>query len=210
MISMINVHFNNINYDWIYFFDTYKKYVKKSHTVLEIGASNVERTIQLAGECRKLLGVELMLERLPKSWGNVTYIQGDWQKLTKVVQKNSIDIAVSSHVIEHVPDDEVALKEMYSVLKPGGIALFNTPNRNRLTCAVYETIFGKRTFPFWEHQREYTDSDLLLLIKKTKFKIVKIEPLVFGIHGGHIFIYTKNVPEHLRKYCNFWQIILKK
>lgn len=37
------------------------------------------------------------------------------------------DIVICSHVLEHVPDDRAAMREMHRVLAPGGIALVQTP-----------------------------------------------------------------------------------
>ncbi|MBP6412631.1 MAG: class I SAM-dependent methyltransferase [Bacteroidia bacterium] len=36
-------------------------------------------------------------------------------------EDNSFDMVYSSHVLEHIPDQQKALKEIYRVLKPGGI-----------------------------------------------------------------------------------------
>lgn len=45
------------------------------------------------------------------------------------LEDNTYDSIVSFQVIEHIEDDEFFLKEIYRVLKPGGIALLTTPNR---------------------------------------------------------------------------------
>ncbi len=45
---------------------------------------------------------------------------------------NSIDILISSEVVEHLPDPVPALKEMQRVLKPGGYAMVTTPNPGNL------------------------------------------------------------------------------
>lgn len=37
------------------------------------------------------------------------------------------DTVVCSHVLEHVPDDRAAVREIYRVLRPGGVALIQTP-----------------------------------------------------------------------------------
>ena len=39
----------------------------------------------------------------------------------------SYDLVVCSHVLEHVPDDRAALREMHRVLRPGGVALLQHP-----------------------------------------------------------------------------------
>jgi 2-polyprenyl-3-methyl-5-hydroxy-6-metoxy-1,4-benzoquinol methylase len=43
---------------------------------------------------------------------------------------NAYDSIASFQVIEHIQDDVLFLKEIYRVLKPGGIALLTTPNRS--------------------------------------------------------------------------------
>jgi len=42
---------------------------------------------------------------------------------------NAYDSIVSFQVIEHIEDDLLYLSEIHRVLKPGGVALFTTPNR---------------------------------------------------------------------------------
>jgi 2-polyprenyl-3-methyl-5-hydroxy-6-metoxy-1,4-benzoquinol methylase len=45
------------------------------------------------------------------------------------LKDNTYDCVVSFQVIEHIKNDALYLKEINRVLKPGGIALFTTPNR---------------------------------------------------------------------------------
>ena len=198
------------NYDWWSLMNAYRQYVTPASDVLEIGASRPERTKSLAKLCKSLIGVELMPERTPVNSDNITYVTGDWQVLSSVLKPQSIDVAVSSHVIEHVPDDLKAINELYKVLKPGGVALLNTPNRLRLTRRIIELFTGPRKFPFWEHQREYDATDLETLLAKSDFKRYEIKPLVFGLHGGPCFIYIGKVPSIFRGAANYWEIHLYK
>lgn len=41
---------------------------------------------------------------------------------------NTFDVIVSSEVIEHVPEPTQAMRELFRVLKPGGILILTTPN----------------------------------------------------------------------------------
>ncbi|MCR4793338.1 MAG: class I SAM-dependent methyltransferase [Lachnospiraceae bacterium] len=46
------------------------------------------------------------------------------------------DYIICNHVLEHVVDDNLAISELYRVLKPGGEALINVP----ITKSIFETI----------------------------------------------------------------------
>lgn len=58
---------------------------------------------------------------------------------------NSIDLIVSSDVLEHVPDGPAAFRETYRVLKPGGMHLFTVPTYEK-TVKRAEIVGGKISF----------------------------------------------------------------
>ena len=44
---------------------------------------------------------------------------------TKLPYENdSFDIVIGNHIMEHIPNDQAAMKEIYRVIKPGGAAIF--------------------------------------------------------------------------------------
>jgi ubiquinone/menaquinone biosynthesis C-methylase UbiE len=61
---------------------------------------------------------------------------------------NTFDFVFSSHVLEHVPDKVKAVKEIYRVLKPGGIFFCITPSRSDRFYAVINNYIYliKRSF----------------------------------------------------------------
>src|SRR2546428_5270695 len=197
-------------YDWVSALESYRKYVTPTSSVLEIGASRIDKTKELSRWCNKLIGVELLPERTPENFGNVRYVTGDWENLSTLVPRESIDLAISTHVIEHIPSDLKAMNELFEVLKPGGRAVINTPNRKRLVRAVIEKFSGERVFPYGEHVREYLENDLIQLLAASRFRKYHIYPVVFGVHGGPIFLYSTSVPKRLRGLANFWEIHLLK
>jgi len=60
----------------------------------------------------------------------IHFMSGDIFKLP--FADNSIDIFISSEVVEHLPDPLPALQEMQRVLKPAGYAMVTTPNPRNL------------------------------------------------------------------------------
>jgi SAM-dependent methyltransferase len=191
--------------------ETYLRHVNKNSLVMEIGASNKDNTEELAKHVFKVIGIEYFPHRVPQNFSNIEYVCGDWQELSKTIPLNSIDCAVSSHTIEHIQKDLKAINELYKVLKPGGVAILNTPNRQRLTRRLIEIFTGPRKFPYWEHVREYSYTDLYTLLMKSKFKNFEITPVLFGIQADlHWKFYNTNVHPKLFNLANYWEILLTK
>lgn len=75
-------------------------------------------------------------------------------------QAGSFDVILCNHVLEHIPDDRGAMREIYRVLRPGGWALLNVPAYQHLpgtledpaitSPAERERVFGQR-----DHVRMY-------------------------------------------------------
>jgi SAM-dependent methyltransferase len=66
----------------------------------------------------------------------------------------SLDAIICSHVLEHVPDDAGAMRELHRVLRPGGTAIVMVPlDHSRAT--TYEdpsiTEPDEREAKFWQH-----------------------------------------------------------
>ena len=47
------------------------------------------------------------------------------------------DVVMANHVLEHIPDDRAAMRELFRVLKPGGIAVLTAPI-NATRAGTYE------------------------------------------------------------------------
>jgi hypothetical protein len=71
----------------------------------------------------------------------------------------SFDLIICNHVLEHIPDDRAAMKEMYRVLVPGGQAVITVPIRmDRATHedpSITSAAERRRHFGQWDHVRFY-------------------------------------------------------
>jgi predicted SAM-dependent methyltransferase len=52
--------------------------------------------------------------------------------LDMAFEADSFDMLIANHVLEHVGDAEIALHEIFRVLKPGGYAILQTPYSTKL------------------------------------------------------------------------------
>lgn len=192
--------------DWEHFLETYKSLVKENFTVVETGSGNELKTREFSKYCKKLTGIDVDKSKIKNLGGNITLINGDWQKLTTYVDKESADLTISFHVLEHIENDLKALNESYEVLKPGGRLLLLTPNRTRLSKLAARVLgLGKR-LDYPEHIREYTYDDLVKLFSRSRFGNCSIKGLVLGLHTGKFHLYLKESPKTLRNLVNFWEV----
>ena len=75
-------------------------------------------------------------------------------------QDNSYDYIFCNHVLEHIPDDGKAMRELYRVLKLGGIAILQVPLENeRLTtfedASITDSKERAKIFGQYDHVRIY-------------------------------------------------------
>lgn len=75
--------------------------------------------------------------------GPARYVKADLAPVARDVAPEDIarlsfgdrefDLVIANHVLEHVADDRAAMKEVFRVLKPGGLAVLQTPYSQKLS-----------------------------------------------------------------------------
>lgn len=68
---------------------------------------------------------------------------------------NTIDVVLCSHVLEHVPEDRKAMRELYRVLKPGGWAIIQVP----INTSLEETFEDSMAVSPHERERLFGQDD---------------------------------------------------
>jgi SAM-dependent methyltransferase len=102
--------------------------VRPGDVVLDAGCGRDAASAELCS-AGTYIGVDL--ER-PRFRGNA--LQGNLENLA--LRTESIDLAISDSVLEHVADPSVVFGEIHRVLKPGGRFIFLTPNLWHYTALV--------------------------------------------------------------------------
>lgn len=88
----------------------------------------------------------------------------------------SFDIIIANHVLEHIPQDEIAMKEMYRVLKSGGKAILQVPYSMDIPgtletpgiqdAALQSALYGQR-----DHVRIYQLQDYIHRLQGAGFQV---------------------------------------
>lgn len=121
-----------------------------------------------------------------KSWNGINYRSADLfmsnvddtvdiQNMT-IYDNDSFDLIICSHVLEHVPNDKEALKEIHRILKPGGEAILMAPISLALDCTLEDqnkTTIEERWKYFGQddHLRFYSKNGFRKIILNAGFKL---------------------------------------
>ena len=99
--------------------------------VLDAGCGAGEYVAALGDRGARVIGIEHEDEKV-RAWNerhpdDPRVRQGNLEALN--LASESFDVALLNEVLEHVPDEMAALRELHRVLRPGGTLLIFSPNR---------------------------------------------------------------------------------
>jgi SAM-dependent methyltransferase len=108
-------------------------------------------------------------------------------------ENDTYDVILCNHVLEHIPDDTKAMRELYRVLKPGGMGIFQVPqDLSRESTFADDAITDRaeraRIFGQYDHVRVY-GRDYFDKLRGVGFTVVEED-------------YTKKIaPDLVKRYC---------
>src|SRR5262249_33877048 len=112
-----------------------------------------------------LVGVDLVASGLVKAHRNAPdarLLRADACALP--LEGASVDVAVSANLLEHLPDDERALREVRRVLRPGARAVFVVPSAPD-TYDYYDRFLG--------HERRYARGELAAKARSSGLEVLE-------------------------------------
>lgn len=94
-------------------------------------------------------------------------------------ENNTYDVILCNHVLEHIPDDTKAMRELYRVMKPGGMGIFQIPqDLNRDVTFEDNSITDKKErakiFGQYDHVRVY-GRDYFDKLRSIGFKVEEVD-----------------------------------
>ena len=138
--------------------------------VLEIGAGRgnlslhfMPRTIYWATDVNPYYLDYLLTLRPTRPYMRVAYT--DAEKSESFPREQGFDSVVCLNVVEHVPDDVGALRNIWSVLEPGGSAVILVPHGPKLFGTLDEVL---------GHCRRYTQEQLTDVSQQAGFRVEEI------------------------------------
>jgi SAM-dependent methyltransferase len=150
-----------------------KQYLTPSSQYLEIGPGDCFFALEISKLVSKVYAVDVSQEIIQHNFLPENFQLTVSDGVSIPVEPNSIDIAYSYQLMEHLhPDDAIVqLKNIYTVLKPGGHYLCITPSRLSGPHDISK-YFDEVATGF--HLKEYITNELVQLFHEAGFKSVSL------------------------------------
>lgn len=128
--------------------------------VLDIASGEGYGSALLAQKAKSVVGVEIDAGALQHAIAayprpNLTFLQGEALKIP--LDDASVDLVVSFETIEHIMEHERFILEMKRVLRPNGVVMISTPDRDLYSVGGYSNPF---------HLKETSREEFIELIKQ--------------------------------------------
>lgn len=151
------------------------KFIGKSKSILDIGSGAGTLGLYYANQGYKVIGLDISQKAVnsanqsSKHLGleNVKFIKMDFPE---EIPKEKFDFIIFTEVIEHLEEDDLALRKIFYLLNPKGIAVISTPSKN---APLYRLGLASEFDKNVGHLRRYTLPELREKCRKQGFKILE-------------------------------------
>lgn len=179
---------NNFTYRHIINF--VDKYSVGKGEVLDIGCGVGTLCFYIASKGRHVLGVDIssrairVCQESSRKLALAKLTKFEVINFPKEAISGKFDLVILTEVVEHLPNDKLALKKIFALLDRGGIAIITTPSLNApLHRLGYANNFDQRV----GHLRRYTVGSLSKKCENSGFKVIETKK-VEGVLRNFLFL----------------------
>ena len=107
-------------------------------------------------------------------------------------KNNQFDLIICNHVLEHIKEIDLAVKELKRILKPNGLMILNVPNEGCLMAKIRNNILQREILKLTDHVHFFNKKSFLKVMNKNKIIVQKV------YRAGFFFPYLPLI--NIRKY----------
>jgi SAM-dependent methyltransferase len=163
-----------------------KKYVPTG-VVLEIGCSKGYLLKELEDHGYEAIGIDMSYSALRHSHSidcghSLKAIRADGENLP--IKKESVHAILAINTLEHLPSPEAAIQSSQRTLKPRGLFLAITPNKDSALAKIAKKIVPYTALKNPYHVSLMNKKILITHIKRAGFRYAKVTPFHNGFFGS--------------------------
>ncbi|WP_027394498.1 class I SAM-dependent methyltransferase [Aquimarina latercula] len=144
-----------------------------SGTLLDIGGGTGDFLVQARLKGWRVKGVEPNEQAREIAQKKKIILEPD----TTDLPSHNYDVVTMWHVLEHVSDLEIQIKELKRLVKPGGYIIIAVPNFRSFDAGYYKSFWAAYDVP--RHLWHFSKTSIEKLFTKENINLKKIVPLVF-------------------------------
>lgn len=151
-----------------------KKY-NISGAALDLGCGNGKTLLSLPNNFNEIHGVDILDILSPEAKAKVKFSSADLNFEKLPYPNNSIELVTAFQIIEHLENPFWVMREVYRVLRPGGIFMISVPNPFNLSFRLKFLFTGD--MPPWtenNHHLLFLTNDVFKKTYLSHFKLLEI------------------------------------
>lgn len=159
--------------------------------ILDVGCGDGNKMLFLLEQgFDNVCGVEYcssMYKRRLREYPNLKMTEGNAENLI-FFNSESFDVTYYCHVLEHLPNPELAILEASRILKKGGACIIGIPNGYHLAdklMRMAQILIYRKT----DHLQKFSSKDMINLLESNGFVIEKVTKT----YGSFDFIFDKRI-----------------
>ncbi len=177
------------NFTYRLILESINKYLEKSDKVLDIGCGVGTLCLYCANKGNNVLGIDISDKAIESSRESTNFLKLKKARFETVnfPEENpsgKFDFVILTEVLEHLKDDELAIKKIHLLLNKNGRVLISTPSQSApLNKIGYAREFDKKV----GHFRRYKLDQLTNLLNKEGFTILESQKIE-GVIRNFLFL----------------------
>lgn len=152
------------------------KHINSSKNLLDIGCGTGSFLEAALNDNWNIIGIEP--NKQARAIANEKCVNQvyDADKLN-TIQAYQFDVITLWHVLEHIPNLEEQMSELYRLLKPNGTLIIAVPNFKSYDANHYKEFWAAYDVP--RHLWHFSQTAIKKLFAQYNFKVVKTKPMIF-------------------------------
>lgn len=192
------------NFTYRTIIDQLNKYLKKKNHVLDIGCGAGVLSLYLAHKGNTVDAIDISQKSIDTCKQSAEELNLEKKVFFKKMNfpyespSKKYDFILFIEVIEHLKDDNLALKNLFQLLKPKGLAIISTPSKN---APLYKLGLAENFDRRVGHLRRYTLNELINKCENVGFKILEAKKTEGIIRN---FLYLNSVAGKFIRFIKYF------